>query len=112
MRGQTKSLRERLRLVIADGRRVEQHQPAATRQKFIELFELFLVPLVVPIVKDDAVRGLKLFFTRPLPRGGRDDVRSRRREEAEPVLLPRRVIVLTGAVVLLRSDEEDFQFTI
>src|SRR5439155_26849281 len=70
------------------------------------------VPLVVPAVENDDIGGLKLILARPFPRRECEDVRSRRREEAEPVLLPRRIIMLTGAVVLLRSDENDFQFMI
>src|SRR6267378_6712969 len=100
IRSQTNALSQIIDCGIADGCRVQDHHATPTGKEFVQLPELLSVPIAVPIIEYQDVRLAELLRAWPKP-GILDNSVCALRQKLMPIRLPRRIIVLPRAVVLL-----------
>ena len=110
LEGQAQALGQHVAIVIVNAGGVQVHQAAAALEIVVELMELFVGPVVVPVIGDYQIGVAPLRFAWPAE--GRVDGHGRQfGEQRFPVVLPGRVIVLADAVIFFPGQQHDFQRT-
>src|SRR4051812_17086715 len=97
-------------IFIRNHSRVEQRDSASLLKEPIEFSVALICPLMVPEIENDHVSGGELRRAGPFPGFAHRQIRAVLKQ-AHPTLLPGRIVVLTGTMILFAGHKHDVQRT-